>query len=955
MGPTLDGRIKPDILGPGFSLTSSMATSENNPSTTCSVSTKAGTSMATPAVASTAGLIQDYFQHAAFWKQYCNPTYRLCQRGSFTPNAALMKALVLHSGQNVSYYDGRASNFGFVELGQTPDSYQGYGRMRLDKLLPLTSSQPLYVDDMHVLTSYTEITYRIEIPNEIEEIKNKEIKMTLAWIDPPTSYFASQLLINDLDLLIDDPNGRVLYGNAPLYAFGTHRDEVNPHEQVIIPAHLVIPGNYTVRIQAKYFDIAQYATQSFAVVITANGVITEPTMSKAGTAQLDSATFQKCSAYHTTNMLQLGIALWARVTSRGWSDTDFYSISKLNITTLQVDSVVVSEETMTDKLALQVEEICLTEGMYSITMNLSPSAVSGSQLSLPDCEHDLLLTPLQPTAEVVILSSNTANSSLYRALVHQYSGMQSGSTVSTTGSINGEAICIPVLSAFQDHYLLPVNLTEYSGGSGWSGSYYTLFKLPFITGKESESVVMSGTMDWGFEQVKHLTIPLQTPSDPSEEVCYALQLSYSSKLSEEEYPEIYFAPSCPYAINMTVTMTQFCMLQNGRSLSTIMHFYHQPGLSDDLGQLPGGAAMYREYAEVVSLGSGAILLGSCTVDLKRSKGMIVSNGVLDGIVDDSTDDSVDDGAGSGEFYYDDYYYSVTHPNTTTPTTTSLTYNNYNLSCLSSCPNYPGNDTMHTDLDTACMFLASLFKACDSYALSAGLCIPPHDCMQTCTVAMTCYLGAGSANSCPVASSQGRWRGNSDASRVLSEQCFNSFAAAETETASTNDDALSGGGSLSGAAKGLIIAVVVIIIMIVVCLLCSSYYKTQQPNSSTMPLAGSPTRSDGPSNTSSTATNTASNIVERGKNLFQKKFRRPGSSSKASSQQYEMVPVDGEVRNPFTIRNDDDEEEENVEDDYEAERGDEDEEMGHGGEVEDVSTHSNRAFELGDEDDGDLRL
>ena len=46
-GPSPDGRIKPDILAPGYSINSVAAVTENNPQATCALEWKAGTSMVT--------------------------------------------------------------------------------------------------------------------------------------------------------------------------------------------------------------------------------------------------------------------------------------------------------------------------------------------------------------------------------------------------------------------------------------------------------------------------------------------------------------------------------------------------------------------------------------------------------------------------------------------------------------------------------------------------------------------------------------------------------------------------------------------------------------------------------------------------------------------------------------------------------------------------------------------
>lgn len=57
-GPAADGRIKPDLLAPGYSINSVQARSENNDGNSCSLEMKAGTSMATPVAAGSAVLIR---------------------------------------------------------------------------------------------------------------------------------------------------------------------------------------------------------------------------------------------------------------------------------------------------------------------------------------------------------------------------------------------------------------------------------------------------------------------------------------------------------------------------------------------------------------------------------------------------------------------------------------------------------------------------------------------------------------------------------------------------------------------------------------------------------------------------------------------------------------------------------------------------------------------------------
>ena len=93
---------------------------------------------------------RQYFMDERFWARYCNATHDLCSGGAFSPSGVLLKAVLLHSGQqvraslrlmcrrDVTAASWQVSSFnGRVALGATPDDYQGYGRVELVNALPL--------------------------------------------------------------------------------------------------------------------------------------------------------------------------------------------------------------------------------------------------------------------------------------------------------------------------------------------------------------------------------------------------------------------------------------------------------------------------------------------------------------------------------------------------------------------------------------------------------------------------------------------------------------------------------------------------------------------------------------------------------------------------------------------------------------------------------------------------
>ncbi|CAM9359817.1 unnamed protein product, partial [Ectocarpus fasciculatus] len=235
MGPTFDNRYKPDVIAPGYFTYSANA---NPNAASCGTTAKAGTSMATPAVAGNAAIIRQFFEVASYWGASCNVSYSKC--GKFSPRGATVKAMLIHSGETMTRYPG-GSKEGSVTLGTVPDIMQGFGRVALSNVLPLSgttvSGFDLFLDELS-MTSYTTKTYTVVV------LKNTApLKVTIAWMDPPSDTTSAKLLLHDIDLKVIGPSGTKYYGNE--FA----GDEENNVEQVRIASPS--PGIYQVVLTAK--------------------------------------------------------------------------------------------------------------------------------------------------------------------------------------------------------------------------------------------------------------------------------------------------------------------------------------------------------------------------------------------------------------------------------------------------------------------------------------------------------------------------------------------------------------------------------------------------------------------------------------------------------------------------------------------------------------------------------
>eukprot|EP01032_Pedospumella_encystans_P012778 gene12778-14757_t len=590
-GPALDGRIKPDITAPGNYLSSAMARAEGSTGSSCQMTSKSGTSMATPVVAGTAGLIVQYFQDVKFWKKFCDPQYAFCK--VFTPSGILLKALLLQSGKSVNGYDGNNG----VRLSSLPDIYQGYGRVNLASLLPqmvytdALSPFTLFMDEMK-LSELTEKVYTVHVTSSAQPLK-----VTLSWFDPPNEVFAARFLLHDLDLLIESPSGQVFYGNALVGSndtpgLGTQRDEINNNEQVTIAAPVV--GTWTVRVQSK--RLTQALTQNFALVIITQGSI----VPAADVAPLSPALLLEChistGTPSNTPLVSLEITKLSKLVNTGWSASDSYSIVSKDPASEFADS-----GRFTNVHPFEVDKACVPAGCYTARLNVnSTSSKLGSQMSIPEC--GVYLSPMTPQQDFCIdppvarLDGTTAEAVPVFAANTCFSTCESA-----------------------EHVMLPLYLAELYEGAGWAGTYYTIQREystlpPGYEASFAANSAGSGSMDWGFEEIVEHCLP-------AADACYAMQLSIPAitVTKDMEYPVVYMIDTvvpgttreCPFELNTTVTLAKFCLSTSGSTTTGTVTYYTQAGNVYDLGQ---AKTSWSDFSKTQAA-SRLTKVGTCSISM----------------------------------------------------------------------------------------------------------------------------------------------------------------------------------------------------------------------------------------------------------------------------------------------------------------------------------------------------
>jgi hypothetical protein len=267
VGPTRDGRLKPDVVGPAQVIAGD---SDGDIGThNCNLSNQSGTSWASPTIAGAAALVRQYYTDGFY------PSGAATAADRFTPSAALLKATIVAAARPVPYISTPTG--GFLNAAPAPNATQGFGFPVLGDVLyfPGNAARLRVSDTAAGLaqgeTASTSIAVRAGTP----------LKVVLVWTDPPgvvrgTSDPTPEL-VNDLDLRVVDTAGHTIVGNDALHP--GQLDRLNNVEVVSIANPST--GNYTVSVSAN--RIGSAARQSYALVIS--GDVSDTTRSKVRAAR----------------------------------------------------------------------------------------------------------------------------------------------------------------------------------------------------------------------------------------------------------------------------------------------------------------------------------------------------------------------------------------------------------------------------------------------------------------------------------------------------------------------------------------------------------------------------------------------------------------------------------------------------------------------------------------------
>lgn len=263
-GPADDGRMKPDISGPGCQSNGDGGVTSCSSSSDTGYSVKCGTSMSSPTVCGlSALLLEDYRVQFPTRPDFRNST---------------LKILLAHTA---------------VDRGNPgPDNQFGYGSVRIKDCIDFMRTGNF--KEGSVGNGGVDTVFVVVGPTD------NVLKITLAWDDPPGTPNVSPALINDLDLVVFDPSNNqrfpwTLSGLAApaAPATQTQKNAVDNIEQVYVASPP--PGVY--RVEVRGFNVPS-GPQPFS--LCASPLLVN--CSDAGTIGLDRSKYP-CSATSTITVV----------------------------------------------------------------------------------------------------------------------------------------------------------------------------------------------------------------------------------------------------------------------------------------------------------------------------------------------------------------------------------------------------------------------------------------------------------------------------------------------------------------------------------------------------------------------------------------------------------------------------------------------------------------------------
>jgi len=262
-GPTVDGRIKPEILAIGQPIFSARAGGELFKGKTCPIpQVMQGTSQSTPLVAGYSVMLKEFLQ-----TMYEQSTSNI--KGAIKVQAkqiadykqgkvmgSLLKAIIINAGSELKGVVDINGQGTIKKLMGFPSFTQGFGFLNLTTTMPFEGTNNFLFAHQESIETNQKKQYCFRTT------KGQVKKATLVWTDYPASPSAKFTLVNNLDLSIQLGSGKEILGNN---ARPGHPDDINVVEQVILTE-----SEEYIKVIVRGSDVP-HGPQPFSLVVSGSG------------------------------------------------------------------------------------------------------------------------------------------------------------------------------------------------------------------------------------------------------------------------------------------------------------------------------------------------------------------------------------------------------------------------------------------------------------------------------------------------------------------------------------------------------------------------------------------------------------------------------------------------------------------------------------------------------------
>lgn len=259
-GPTMDGRMKPDLVAPGYTILTAKSKDE------AMVEQVYGTSFSVGVVSGSAAIVRQYFEDGHH------------DGIPISPSGSLVKAILMNGGQEIDKVQNQFTN-AMLETTTAYDHHQGMGRINLLSSLPLSDDpRKLRIFDNEELKARSR--RRMFIKAKTSRCESSELSVTLAWYDIEGAHGCTKCLMNDLDLWVEriNPAGEIISGQKymPNGLGKGQRDAKNNVERVRFD--MTNGHRYQIIVKSQNFATE---TQRFSLVATGCFINTKKPAKKA--------------------------------------------------------------------------------------------------------------------------------------------------------------------------------------------------------------------------------------------------------------------------------------------------------------------------------------------------------------------------------------------------------------------------------------------------------------------------------------------------------------------------------------------------------------------------------------------------------------------------------------------------------------------------------------------------